>query len=119
IVGIGTSLLTDYIPTPGGGEAFPFLVIVAVTALRGSVIPPRGESATALPKVGRSRPGVGMAVVLAAAAVGAAFLPSDVSSDLTTTVLYATVALSLVVLTGLAGQISLGQFAVAGMGGFV
>jgi ABC-type branched-subunit amino acid transport system ATPase component/branched-subunit amino acid ABC-type transport system permease component len=119
VVGIGTSLLTDYIPTPGGGQAFPFLIIILVTAVRGSVIPTRDEIQALLPRVGRNRPGVGLLTLVFTVAVAAAFLPSDVSADLTTTVLYAIVALSLVVLTGLAGQISLAQFAIAGMGGFV
>lgn len=119
VVGVGSSLLTDYIPTQGGGDAFPFLVIIIVTAVGGTVIPIRGEVATRLPRVGRSRPGVGLFLLLIVGAVVAGTLPSDVAADLTTTVLYAIVALSLVVLTGMAGQISLGQFAVAGMAGFV
>jgi sulfate-transporting ATPase len=119
VVGIGQSLMTRYVHIAGGGTAFPFLVIILVAASRGGVIPTRDERAARLPRVGRNRPGLGTLALIAAAAVVAGRLPGDVAVNLTTTILFAIVALSLVVLTGLAGQISLGQFAIAGIGGFI
>jgi ABC-type branched-subunit amino acid transport system ATPase component/branched-subunit amino acid ABC-type transport system permease component len=119
VIGIGQSLLNKYVHIAGAASAFPFLVIILVAAVRGGVIPTRDERAARLPRVGRNRPGVGIVVLIAVAAVIAGRLPNDVAVNLTTTVLFATVALSLVVLTGLAGQISLGQFAIAGIAGFI
>src|SRR2546423_11055602 len=45
--------------------------------------------------------------------------PSQISLRGSVTLVYAIVAVSLVVLTGWAGQISLGQFAIAGLGATV
>ena len=39
LLGIGQSLLTRYNHTPGGGDAFVFIVIIAVATLRGSCDP--------------------------------------------------------------------------------
>lgn len=119
VLGVGQSLLTRYVHTPGGGDAFVFLVIIAVTVLRGAAIPTRDEVTALLPRVGRG----GIRPVMLVAAVGVALLPSVVGARtadaLTTMALLAIVALSLVVLTGLAGQVSLGQLAIAGFGGWV
>jgi branched-chain amino acid transport system permease protein len=55
-------------------------------------------------------------VVVAALAVGLPFWLGDhYTGDATTGVIYAIIGVSLVVLTGWAGQISLGQFAIAGV----
>ena len=59
---------------------------------------------------------VALAVAVAAPNLGS---PSQVSLLGSVTLVYAIVALSLVVLTGWAGQISLGQFAIAGLGATV
>lgn len=66
----------------------------------------------------------GRRLVLAAVLTGAilfpyALSPSQISLLGTVTIIYALVAVSLVVLTGWAGQISLGQFAIAGVGAVV
>ena len=118
LLGVGQSLLTRYVRTPGGGDAFVFLVIIAVTVARGAAIPARDEVAALLPRVGRN--GIRAWWVLAGAALCA--LPVLVSARtadaMTTMGLLAILALSLVVLTGLAGQISLGQLAIAGLGGW-
>jgi len=119
LLGIGQSLLTRYVHTPGGGDAFVFLVIIAVTVARGSAIPTRDEVRALLPRVGRR----GVRWSLVAAAAVAAVIPSlggaRVADAITTMALLATLAVSLVVLTGLAGQLSLGQVAIAGVGGWV
>lgn len=118
VLGIGQSLLTRYVSTPGGGDAFVFLVIVAVIVVRGAAIPGRDEVTALLPRVGRS----GFRPVLVIPAVAAVILPllvGDQTADAVTTMaVFAIVSLSLVVLTGLAGQISLGQMAIAGVGGW-
>lgn len=116
-LGVGQSILSRYATTPGLQEALPLLVIVVVLVARGNAIPTRDEEPPRLPRVGRSRPrptvvgGLGVGLILAV------WLASEDSiGALTTTVLLATVGLSLVVLTGLAGQVSLGQVGLAGVG---
>jgi branched-chain amino acid transport system permease protein len=68
-----------------------------------------------LPEVRRGR--AALAVVVAALVLGAPFLlgPSQAPAA-TIMVIYAIIGVSLVVLTGWAGQISLGQYAIAGVG---
>jgi branched-chain amino acid transport system permease protein len=66
----------------------------------------------------------GRRVVILALAVGLVVLPFAMSPSQTSllgtvTIIYGLVAISLVVLTGWAGQISLGQFAIAGLGAVV
>ena len=68
----------------------------------------------------RATPGVGLAVLLVAlAAIGFVADTPSTHQLLTRIVVYALVALSTVVLTGWSGQLSLGQFAFAGLGGMV
>ncbi len=68
-----------------------------------------------LPKVRAFR--IGSRVLVAALAVGAPYVVGDSQTGFVTLILvYAIVAVSLVVLSGWAGQISLGQFAFAGVG---
>jgi sulfate-transporting ATPase len=118
LLGIGQSLLTRYVRTPGGGDAFVFLMIIAVTVARGRAIPSRDEVTAQLPRVGRS--GIRLRWLLAGAGlcVLPAFVSARTADALTTMALLALLALSLVVLTGLAGQVSLGQLAIAGLGGW-
>src|SRR3954471_5270227 len=69
----------------------------------------------ALPQVRAAR--VGSRVVVAALALSGPFLfGTDRAGAATLVIIYAIVAVSLVVLSGWAGQISLGQFAFAGVG---
>ncbi len=71
-----------------------------------------------LPEVRRTR--VGVAVALVAAVVVFPLVSSDADNTLASVMaIYALVAVSLVILTGWSGQISLGQFAVVGFGAAV
>ena len=119
VLGIGQSELTNYVSTPGWAGSFPFAVIVVVMLVRGTALPVRGYFLQKLPAVGRGnvRPmtvlfGIVIAVVLTA------LLPALWQDSLVVTFAFALVLLSLVVTTGYAGQLSLGQFALAGMGAF-
>ena len=68
LLGVGQSLLTRYVRTPGGGDAFVFLVIIGVTILRGAAIPTRDEVDGAAP-AGRAAAASGRRVLIAAAAL--------------------------------------------------
>ena len=102
----------------GWTESIPFIVIILVLVVRGRALPLRGEGVERPPEVGsgRVRPLlVGAAVALVAVAV-TTLLSVDLVESVTTTSILAIVVLSLVVVTGYTGQLSLAQFALAGMG---
>ncbi len=104
----------------GWNDAIPFAVIIVLLAVRGSAFPQRGEAVSPLPAVGRSRLRPDVAAALVAALGGLTLLATeDLALALTATAGVAIVGLSLVVVTGLAGQVSLAQMAMAGVGALV
>ncbi|MBE2318187.1 ATP-binding cassette domain-containing protein [Solirubrobacter sp. CPCC 204708] len=117
VIGIAQTEVTRYVATPGIGQSVPFAVIVAVMVLRGKALPTRDFFLQRLPGVGtgRIRPGLVVAGVAAAAAL-IAVVPPTWQESFAITFGMALVLLSIVVLTGYAGQISLAQYAVAGLG---
>ena len=105
---------------PGVTDLLAFLIIVAVLSWRGARVPGRGELVERrLPEVPRPqhlpRTAVTCTVVAAAALV---VLPFGFREALVNTLIGTLVALSLVVITGFVGQISLMQLALAGAAGF-
>jgi sulfate-transporting ATPase len=106
----------------GGGwsSAVPFLVIIALLIVRGQSLPMRGFIADRLPSVGAAMaPGKKSFIALIIAALLITIVSEDYLAAMTATMLSAVILLSIVVLTGLAGQVSLGQYAFAGVGAFV
>ena len=126
-LGIGESLLVkhqrnifpdDY--AVGWDKALPFLVIVALLALRGTPFPTRVETATALPRV-CSR-GISPLLAVGLIAVGgllASQAGDDLAGRISSSASLAIVGVSLVVVTGFAGQTSLAQMALAGVGALI
>jgi branched-chain amino acid transport system permease protein len=112
---------TDHgVPLPGVKELVAFLIIVAAMFLRGAAIPTRGELIEQrLPEVPRPErllvPAVTLAVVCAVALV---VLPFDFRQALINSMIGTVMALSLVVITGFVGQISVVQLSLAGVAGF-
>ncbi len=110
----------SWIPRHGARDGLAFIAIVIAMAVLGKRLPTRGSLESGrLATVGRGH--VPRAVPLGAViAVIAAFvlLPSTWGSPLITSVIFTGMALSLVVLTGFTGQISLAQAAIAGIAGF-
>lgn len=108
-------------PERGAQEALPFLVIILVLALRGGALPGRGGIVEARPPaVPRSGNVVPLAsVAFAAAVVGLFVLGAADRLALIQSMQIALICLSLVLLTGYLGQISLAQMAFAGVGGFL
>ncbi|HEX6476741.1 MAG TPA: ATP-binding cassette domain-containing protein [Acidimicrobiales bacterium] len=82
------------------------------------IMRPIPEALRRLPEVVAGRALIGAAVAGALVLVPFAFGPGTVN-EFTIAVIYGIVAISLVVLSGWAGNISLGQFAFAGIGGVV
>lgn len=101
-------------------EALPFGVIVIALFGLGRTLPTRGAvQADPLPEVTRPqmRPGV-VAAMVATAGVPMVVAQGSYRIGIITSMIMTIVMLSLVVLTGLVGQISLAQAAIAGASGF-
>jgi len=106
---------------PGLQEALPFLVIVVLLAFRGSSLPQRGEDSDKLPKIGSGRiPVIPVIVLMAIMLVLIQWVLSEEwVQAVTVGLLAAIVLLSLVVVVGYAGQLSLASYALAGVAALV
>ena len=105
---------------PGVTDLLAFLIIVIVLFWRGSRIPGRGELVERrLPDAPRPQHLVRTGLIcLAIGAVLLIIFPFDFREALINTLIGALMALSLVVVTGFVGQISVIQLALAGAAGF-
>ncbi|MDX6590791.1 MAG: hypothetical protein QOI84_2065, partial [Solirubrobacterales bacterium] len=120
VIGIGQTEVTRYVEQPGVGTAVPFILIVIWLAIRGQALPLRDYLLQRLPTIGSGRinlPGIAFGAVLGV------FLLATTSpiwiDAFTVTICIAVILLSIVVLTGYTGQLSLAQFAFAGFGAYV
>lgn len=119
-IAVAQSEATRYIDITGLGDVIPLAFIVLVLVVRGRGLPVRGLATDRLPNVGsgRIRPGV---VIPLTVVVVFLILRANDFDKLQAVVIAATtciVALSIVVLTGYAGQLSLAQMALAGIGAY-
>jgi branched-subunit amino acid ABC-type transport system permease component len=112
--------IPDSLPTTGLQQAIPVLVILAVLWLRGDVLPDRSAvAARHLPRSPTPRHVAPWTVALTgAAAVGLLTFGASYRQALMVTMVAALLALSVVVVTGFSGQISLAPLAIAGVAGF-
>jgi len=101
-------------------DAVPFLVIVTVLFAVGRVLPARGAMVVSrLPRVPRSRiRAPGIMVLLAVGTVALLSTSGSYRFGVITSMVLGIMMLSVTVLTGLLGQVSLAQAAFAGVGGF-
>jgi ABC-type branched-subunit amino acid transport system ATPase component/branched-subunit amino acid ABC-type transport system permease component len=117
-IGIAQAEVAQYVHVPGAIEAVPFVVILLLLVGTGSTLPTRSEQAARLPEIGSGR--VNIPVVLTLVAVVAVLLLTVFSIALvvavTISLAWAVVLLSVVLLLGYAGQLSLAQFTLAGIG---
>ncbi len=126
-IGIGQSLLTRYqgswLPdklASGWPDALPFLVIIAVLVVGGTPFPKRGEVMARLPRIGRSTMGTPMSLVVIVVVAAACLRASNsLAGALSGIAGLAIVGLSLVVVTGLAGQTSLAQLSISGVAALI
>ncbi|MTD54453.1 branched-chain amino acid ABC transporter permease/ATP-binding protein [Amycolatopsis pithecellobii] len=116
-LGIAQSEISRYVAQPGWSTAAPFLAMIIYMVVRGRALPLRGFVLDRLPKVGtgRVRPvivallwGIGAWIALGAGA--------NWDTALVTTCGAAIICLSILLLTGYTGQLSLAQYVVAGIG---
>ena len=120
LIGVLQTVLPIYTSQTGLPSTAPFLVIVAVLVIRGRSLPLRGFLLERLPAVGTGRIRWGPLLLGAAVFLVLALTLGPTWTDsFTVTFATAIVLLSVVVLTGYAGQLSLGQWALAGTGAYV
>ena len=102
-------------------DAIPFLIVIVALYLIGPELPTRGDmKVNPLPEVPRPSLRPGVVVLATAIGVAALFLTDgSIRFGVVTSLIISIVALSLVVLTGFVGQISLAQAAFAGAAGFI
>jgi branched-chain amino acid transport system permease protein len=105
---------------PGVQQTLPFLVIVVALFVRGKALPERGAlRRVSLPFAPRPTRILTKALIVSAVAiVGLLALGPDWRLGITNTIIGGLLCLSLVVVTGYVGQISLAQMTIAGVAGF-
>ncbi|ACY23036.1 ABC transporter related protein [Gordonia bronchialis DSM 43247] len=112
--------LVDWMPDAGLAEAIPLVLIIGFLLIRGKPLPGRG--AVVAQDLGRSpRPRHLFAGTIIGLVIGVlALLATTGSARLAVilTIIFAVIALSQVVVTGYAGQVSLAQLTLAGVGAY-
>ena len=106
--------MTRYVSSPGWSTAVPFIFVTVILFLRGRSIAGREEAFGRMPSVGSGRVPPYLVVLAAVASLLCIWvaLPFDWLVALQYQMLFAVVILSLVVVTGYAGQISLAQMGI-------
>ena len=131
VLGVGSSLMTRYQDDVrgwlglhslvGAASALPFLVIVVVLVVRGRGLPLRSHVSDRLPSLGTGivRYPAFLIGIASTAVLSLYVLDTRWATAVFVTLIAATFILSIVVLTGFAGQLSLAQYAIGGIGALV
>ena len=121
VIGAIESVLGFYISTPGISDTVPLVIVAVLLMARGRHMPQRNYVTEKLPRVQAAvMPFRAVSVVaVVASIIIVMWLPVPWVLAVTTTSCAALIVLSIVVVTGFGGQISLAQFALAGVGGLV
>lgn len=115
-----TNWIPDWVPTTGLQQAVPVLIVLAVLARRGDPLPTRasvGEDRHPRSPEPR-RVALWTALLVTAAVVGLYTFDAAYRQALIVSLVAGVTSLSIVVVTGYVGQISLAQLALAGVAGF-
>ena len=119
-IGVGQALVGRFADQEGLGPSLPFLVIIVVLVVRGRSLPLRDHYLQKLPMLGNGRIPWGWALFGCGAVIFVMVTKETKWVDAITVSLgVAIVLLSIVVLTGYAGQLSLAQYSIAGFGAYV
>ena len=115
-----TNWLPDWLPTTGLQQAVPVTLIIAALVWRGGALPDRAAIAgRRLPPSPTPRHVLPWSVLLSVACgLGLLLFTAAYRQALIASMVFALLALSVVVVTGYVGQISLAQLAFAGIAGF-
>jgi len=119
-LGVLQSEIGHYVSAPGWSDVVPLAAVLVVVIARGRMVPARGEQGGKVPLVGsgKARPPV-VAGFVAAAVLWILLASPTWEAGTILTLAAAVIITSLVVVTGFTGQLSLCQFALAGVGAFV
>jgi sulfate-transporting ATPase len=121
VIGIAQSEVTRYVSTPGAATAIPFIVVTVVLLVRSRSTIGREEHFGRMPSLGTGRipPGLVAFGVVITLLCNWFFFPEAWVSALQIQVIVSIILVSFVVITGYAGQLSLVQFGMAGIGALV
>jgi len=120
LIGVLEALPLKYIHQPGWSSAMPFLAILVVLTFRGKAIPLRSHMADRLPAIADGRVRVRPLAVAALAGGSCVLLMSSgMAAAAVTSLIFALLGLSVVAVLGYGGQLSLAQWAIAGIGAMI
>ena len=118
VTGILQSEVSRYVTIPGAYESVPFILIMLILVVRGKALPVRSHVFDRLPNIGSGNLSairtLALSVILAILIIFA--FPIGLVDAVTVQLIFGVIFLSVVVLTGYAGQLSLAQFTMAGLG---
>lgn len=111
----------SWLPDVGLQQGIPFLLILVTLFFRGDIIPGRSDvTGLELPNAPDHRWSVGIVIsIVAAYGVGLLLFDSQWRTGIIVSSITAIMALSVVVLTGFVGQVSLATYSMAGVAAFV
>ena len=119
LLGIGESEISQFSWSANGWTAaIPLLAIVVLLTMRGSQLPGKGTIVGQLPSLGPGRLRWRHGLYLIAGVIIVQSVHGVWLGAITTTFLMGIVVLSVVVVSGLTGQLSLAQLSMAGLGAF-
>lgn len=119
-LGIAQTLVSRFVDQQGLGASLPFLVIIIVLVFRGRSLPLRDYFLNKQPMLGNGRMSWDWTILGCGIVVFLMLTKSPKWIDaLTVSLGVSIVLLSIVVLTGYAGQLSLAQYSIAGFGAYV
>jgi sulfate-transporting ATPase len=119
-LGIGQTLVGRFVDQQGLGPSLPFLVIIAFLVFRGRSLPLRDYFLRELPMIGNGRMSWDWTIFGCLSVIFLMLTKQAKWVDaLTVSLGVSIVLLSIVVLTGYAGQLSLAQYSIAGFGAWV
>ena len=119
-LGMGQTLVGRFWHQQGLGQSLPFLLIIVMLVFRGRSIPMRDHFLRKLPSIGNGRMSWDWTFFLAGGVVFLILTKETKWIDAITVTLCASIVLlSIVVVTGYAGQLSLAQYSMAGFGAWV
>lgn len=120
LLGVGQTVVNRFVDQPGLGPSLPFIVIIIFLVFRGRSLPQRDHFLEELPKVGNGRISWDW-MFFGSGAIAFLMMTKQAKwiDALTVSLCVAIVLLSVVVLTGYAGQLSLAQYSIAGFGAYV
>jgi ABC-type branched-subunit amino acid transport system ATPase component/branched-subunit amino acid ABC-type transport system permease component len=120
-IGSAQTCLSLYVTTPGFASAIPALAILVAVVWRGKKLPLRDFAADKLPRVGSGvlHPKTIAILLVVTILLFRYVFDADWVSAFTVTISYGVVLLSLTIIIGYSGQLSLAQYTVAGIGALV